>query len=66
MASEICPEARGFIPQELTCQVRVSWDRRAGVGFWKRLWRSLTGYYDCPNEGLLPCSRFRDTTNEAL
>jgi len=44
----------------------VSWDRRAGVGFWKRLWRSLTGYYDCPNEGLLPCSRFRDVTNEAL
>ena len=66
MASEICPEARGFIPQELTCWARVSWDRLAGVGFWKRLWRSLSGYYNCPNEGLLPCSRFRDIANEAL
>ena len=66
MASDICPEAKGWIPQELTCQALVSWDRHAGVGFWRRLWRRFTGYYDCPSEGLLPCSRFRDITNEAL
>lgn len=66
MASDICPDAKGWIPQELTCQALVSWDRHAGVGFWRRLWRSLTGYYNCPSEGLLPCSKFRDITDETL
>ena len=57
MECKICPAARGFIPQELTCQVRVTRDSRTGVGFWRRLWRILTGYYDCPMEGRLPCPR---------
>ena len=63
---EVCPEARGFVPEELTCWARLSRDRHAGVGWFRRLWRTLTGYYGCPYEGRLPCPRSRDVTDEAL
>lgn len=60
-----CPYAFGFIPQELICRLRIGLDGRPGVSWWRRLWRMFTGYYDCPCEGLLPCDRFRDATDEA-
>lgn len=52
-----CPEAHGFIPQELTCRVRIMADVLAGVKWWRKLWRAFIGYYDCPCEGRLPCGR---------
>lgn len=58
--TKACPYAFGFIPQELDCRLRRRLDERLGVGRWRRLWRSFTGYYDCPCEGLLPCERLRD------
>lgn len=56
--TKACPYAFGFIPQELDCRMRRELDRRRGMSWWRRLWRSFTGYYDCPCEGLLPCGRF--------
>ena len=61
-----CPYAFGFIPQELECRLRSGCDRKSGVGWWRRLWRSFTGYYDCPCEGLLPCDRWEDVTDKAF
>ena len=49
----ICPHARGFIPQEFTCGLHVKQDK--GLPWWKRLWRTLRGDYDCMTEGTLPC-----------
>ena len=49
----ICPHARGCIPQELSCGLRL--DRDRGLPWWKGLWRSLRGDYDCATEGTLPC-----------
>jgi len=64
--TDACPYARGFIPQELECSLASGHDRAVGVPWYKRLWRSLKGDYDCFREGLLPCGRFRDLTKEAM
>lgn len=54
----ICPYAYGFIPQELTCQLRAKED--AGLPWWKRLGRSLRGDYICMMDGELPCPVLAD------
>ena len=60
---DICPYARGFIPQELTCGLREDRDRR-NVSWWRRLGRTFTGYYDCPCEGFLPCGIYDEETRK--
>lgn len=55
----ICPYAYGFIPQELSCRLRIDFDS-THISWWRRFWRTLTGYYDCPNEGCLPCKIYEE------
>jgi len=62
----ICPEVRGFDPHELACHLRESADRVFGISPLRKLWRIVTGYYDCPCEGALPCPRFKDITETEL
>ena len=58
-----CPYAFGFIPQESECRLRRDRDLASGVAWWRRLWRRLTGYYDCPFEGSdVSCARRREHT----
>lgn len=55
---EYCPKAWGFDPLELSCGVREEASDHPGP--FRRLWRTLTGYYDCPCGGRLPCDRFNE------
>lgn len=49
---DVCPYARGCIPQELECGAARAAD--ASLPWYRRLWRLLRGDYFCECEGLLP------------
>lgn len=52
---DVCPYARGYIPQELECAAAK--DADASLPWYRWFWRLLRGDYFCEREGLLPCER---------
>ena len=50
---DVCPYARGFIPQELACKLAELRDSK--LSWWRRLWHDIRGDYYCPMAGELPC-----------
>ena len=53
---EMCPKVWWVDSETSTCGVREDASDHPGPG--RQLWRILTGYYDCPRKGKLPCTRF--------
>lgn len=58
MESGVCPLAKGFVPDELICSFKQGADHHRGC--LTQWWRLLTGRYDCPFDGLLPCSHYNE------
>lgn len=55
---EWCPKVWLIGSETPTCGVRE--DASDHPGPFRQLWRALTGYYECPNDGRLPCNRFNE------